>query len=122
MRTRMSTAAALASVALAAVAGPSVSSAAASSAAGHGSDAAALRPQLHALVAAGAPGAVLVVRDGDSQLRLSAGRSDLATGTPMRAVLDIRRKSAEIAISQPPPSAKPLIAAMTGKAMDSNRS
>ncbi|HEX3330750.1 MAG TPA: serine hydrolase domain-containing protein [Gaiellales bacterium] len=81
----MSTAAALAFVSLAAVAGPSVPSAGASSAAGHGSDAAVLRHQLHALVAAGVPGAVLVVRDGNRQLRLSAGTSEVGTGTPMQA-------------------------------------
>ena len=80
MRRRMSAAA----VAVAVLAGPSVSGAGASSAAGPTHDAAVLRHQLHALVAAGVPGAVLVVRDGDEQLRLSAGTSNLATGTPMR--------------------------------------
>jgi len=84
MRTRTSTAAALASVALAALAGPSVSGAGASSVARPGHEAVVLRHQLHALIAAGVPGAVLVVRDGDEQLRLSAGTSDVATGTPMR--------------------------------------
>ncbi|HKV69411.1 MAG TPA: serine hydrolase domain-containing protein, partial [Gaiellales bacterium] len=81
----MSTAVALSCAGLAALAGPSVSGAGASSVAGHGSDAAVLRHQMHALVAAGVPGAVLVVRDGDRQLRLAAGTSDLAAGTPMRA-------------------------------------
>jgi D-alanyl-D-alanine carboxypeptidase len=45
---------------------------------------AALQRQLHALVAAGVPGAVLVVKDGDSWVRLAAGTSDIATGAPMR--------------------------------------
>jgi D-alanyl-D-alanine carboxypeptidase len=85
MRTSTSTAAALVAVALAALAGPAVSSAGTSGAARPGSDAAALRHQLHALVAAGVPGAVLVVKDGDEQLRLAAGTSDVATGAPMRA-------------------------------------
>ena len=84
MRTRMSTAAALAAVALATLAATPVSDAAAAGAAGPRTDAAVLRHQLHALIAAGVPGAVLVVRDGDERLRLSAGTSDIATGTPMR--------------------------------------
>ena len=85
MRSRTSTVAALAAVALAALAGPWVSSAGASGAAQPRSDAAALRHQLRALVAAGVPGAVLLVRDGDEQLRLAAGTSDVVTGAPMRA-------------------------------------
>lgn len=84
MRTRTLTAAALAAVALAVLAGPSVSGAGASSVARPAHDAAVLRHQLHALIAAGVPGAVLVVRDGDEQLRLAAGTSDVATGAPMR--------------------------------------
>ena len=80
MRRRMSAAA----VAVAVLTGSSVSGAGASTATGPTHDAAVLRHQLHALVAAGVPGAVLVVRDGDEQLRLSAGTSNLATGTPMR--------------------------------------
>ena len=83
MRTRTSTAAALAVVAVAALAGPAASSAGASGAAQPGSDAAALRHQLRALIAAGVPGAVLLVKDGGEQLRLAAGTSDLATGAPM---------------------------------------
>ncbi len=85
MRTRASNAAALAAVALAALAVPSVSSAGASGVARPASDAAVLRHQLRALVAAGVPGAVLLVKDGDEQLRLAAGRSEVATGAPMRA-------------------------------------
>jgi D-alanyl-D-alanine carboxypeptidase len=47
--------------------------------------AAALRGELHALVRAGVPGAVVVVRRGDRTLALAAGRADLATGEPLRA-------------------------------------
>ena len=46
---------------------------------------ASLRQDLDALVAAGAPGAILFVRDGDHTTRLAAGLGDLARKTPMRA-------------------------------------
>jgi D-alanyl-D-alanine carboxypeptidase len=45
---------------------------------------AVLQRQLHALVRAGVPGAVLLVKDGQSWVRLAAGTSDIAAGTPMR--------------------------------------
>jgi len=45
---------------------------------------AVLQRQLHALVRAGVPGAVLLVKDGHSWARLAAGTSDIAAGTPMR--------------------------------------
>jgi D-alanyl-D-alanine carboxypeptidase len=44
-----------------------------------------LREALAALVAAGVPGALVVVRDGDRTVRLAAGYGDLARRTPMRA-------------------------------------
>jgi len=44
-----------------------------------------LRGELRALVRAGVPGAVVLVRRGDRTLALAAGRADLATGEPMRA-------------------------------------
>ena len=44
-----------------------------------------LQKNLDALVAAGAPGAILFVRDGDHATRLAAGLGDLARKTPMRA-------------------------------------
>ena len=46
---------------------------------------ASLRQDLDALVAAGAPGAILLVRNGDHTTRLAAGLGDLARKTPMRA-------------------------------------
>jgi D-alanyl-D-alanine carboxypeptidase len=44
-----------------------------------------LQKDLDALVAAGAPGAILFVREGNRTVRLSAGLSDIARRTPMRA-------------------------------------
>ena len=49
------------------------------------SNAAGLQKDLDALVAAGAPGAILFIRDGDHTTRLAAGLGDLARKTPMRA-------------------------------------
>ncbi len=45
---------------------------------------AVLEQRMDALVAAGVPGAVLLVRDGRSTMRLAAGKSDISTGTAMR--------------------------------------
>ena len=44
-----------------------------------------LQHDLEALVAAGAPGAILFVRDGERTTVLTAGRGDIAHKTPMRA-------------------------------------
>jgi D-alanyl-D-alanine carboxypeptidase len=44
-----------------------------------------LQHDLEALVAAGAPGAILFVRDGDGTAILTAGLGDIARKTPMRA-------------------------------------
>jgi D-alanyl-D-alanine carboxypeptidase len=61
------------------------------------SSAAAARPQpsalqadVDALVAAGAPGVVLLVRDGGRTTRLTGGMSELATSTPMQADVHYR--------------------------------
>ena len=43
-----------------------------------------LQTDVNALVAAGAPGAILLVRDGNRTVRLTAGLSNLAPKTPMR--------------------------------------
>ena len=69
----------LAAVAIAAT------SAAAGPAARNVDSPAGLQHDLDALVAAGAPGAILLVRDGDHTTRLAAGLGDLARKTPMRA-------------------------------------
>ena len=69
----------LAAVAIAAT------SAAAEPAARNVDSPAGLQHDLDALVAAGAPGAILFVRDGDHTTRLAAGLGDLARKTPMRA-------------------------------------
>src|SRR3954454_8930657 len=45
----------------------------------------ALRHALHAVVAAGVPGAVLLARDGRRTIRLASGHGDLRPSTPMRA-------------------------------------
>ena len=50
-----------------------------------GSNVSGLQRDLDALVAAGAPGAILFIRDGDHTTRLAAGLGDLARKTPMRA-------------------------------------
>jgi D-alanyl-D-alanine carboxypeptidase len=50
-----------------------------------GSNVSGLQRDLDALVAAGAPGAILFLRDGDHTTRLAAGLGDLARKTPMRA-------------------------------------
>src|SRR3954452_3404178 len=44
-----------------------------------------LQRQLDGVVAAGVPGAVLLVRDGDRTIRLTSGHGDLRPKTPMRA-------------------------------------
>ena len=44
-----------------------------------------LRAALDALVAAGVPGALVLVRDGDRTIRLAAGYGNLAERTPIRA-------------------------------------
>src|SRR6266550_1911849 len=44
-----------------------------------------LREALASLVAAGVPGALVLVRDGERTIRLAAGYGDLARRTPMRA-------------------------------------
>jgi D-alanyl-D-alanine carboxypeptidase len=49
-----------------------------------GSQAAGLQRDLDALVAAGAPGAMLFVRDGNRITQLTAGLGDIARKTPMR--------------------------------------
>jgi hypothetical protein len=43
-----------------------------------------LREALDALVAAGVPGALVLVRDGDRTIRLAAGYGNLARRTPMQ--------------------------------------
>lgn len=48
-------------------------------------DVQALRAQLRAVVIAGAPGAVLLVRDGSRTLRLASGSANLKTKAPLRA-------------------------------------
>jgi D-alanyl-D-alanine carboxypeptidase len=47
-------------------------------------DAASVRQGVDALVAAGAPGAIVLVRDGDRTRRLTGGVANLATQRPMR--------------------------------------
>jgi D-alanyl-D-alanine carboxypeptidase len=47
-------------------------------------DDSALRPALDELVASGAPGAVVLVRDGDRTVRLASGFANVARRTPMR--------------------------------------
>jgi D-alanyl-D-alanine carboxypeptidase len=49
------------------------------------SDAAGLQAGLDAVVAAGAPGAILFVRNGSRTIQLAAGLSNIAQATPMRA-------------------------------------
>lgn len=49
-----------------------------------GSQASGLQRDLEALVAAGAPGAILFVRDGNRITQLTAGLGDIARKTPMR--------------------------------------
>jgi D-alanyl-D-alanine carboxypeptidase len=44
-----------------------------------------LQQDVDALVAAGAPGVILLVRDGDKTTRLTAGVGEIATNTPMNA-------------------------------------
>ncbi|HEY2371436.1 MAG TPA: serine hydrolase domain-containing protein [Gaiellaceae bacterium] len=44
-----------------------------------------LRQQLAQLVAAGAPGAIVLTRDGDRTVRISSGLADVGTKAPMRA-------------------------------------
>jgi D-alanyl-D-alanine carboxypeptidase len=70
----------LATAALAAAAAPAKPTAAAPA----GARASGLPRDLEALVAAGAPGAILFVRDGDRITRLTAGIGDIARKTPMR--------------------------------------
>src|SRR5256885_14289786 len=50
----------------------------------HAASSDALGRQMRAVVAAGAPGAIVLARDGSRTLRLAAGVSDRAHGTPMR--------------------------------------
>ena len=50
-----------------------------------GGQTAALQNDLDALVAAGAPGAILLVRNGNHTTRLTAGLADVARKRPMRA-------------------------------------
>ena len=45
----------------------------------------ALQQDVDALVAAGAPGVILLVRDGNKTTRLTAGVAEIATSTPMQA-------------------------------------
>jgi D-alanyl-D-alanine carboxypeptidase len=47
--------------------------------------AAALQKDVDALVAAGVPGAILLVRDGDRTVRFTGGQGDVARKTPMNA-------------------------------------
>jgi D-alanyl-D-alanine carboxypeptidase len=49
-----------------------------------------LQRALDQLVAAGAPGAIAVVRDGDRTIRLTSGYGDLERRTPMRATDRVR--------------------------------
>ena len=44
-----------------------------------------LQRALDQLVAAGAPGAIALVRDGNRTIRITSGYADLKTKTPMRA-------------------------------------
>jgi D-alanyl-D-alanine carboxypeptidase len=44
----------------------------------------ALRKEMENLVAAGVPGVVLLVREGDRPIRISSGYGNLANGTPIR--------------------------------------
>jgi len=81
-RSRIALLAVLVCVAFAAVA---ASSAPAKPITASGSQSAGLQHDLDALVAAGAPGAILFVRDGNHIIQLSAGLSDIARKTPMRA-------------------------------------
>jgi D-alanyl-D-alanine carboxypeptidase len=50
-----------------------------------GGDMSALQSDLNALVASGAPGAILLVRGRDGTTRLTAGVADIATGRAIRA-------------------------------------
>ncbi|HEY6776238.1 MAG TPA: serine hydrolase domain-containing protein, partial [Thermoleophilaceae bacterium] len=58
---------------------------AANPAAGRAAPRAELQRAVDALAAAGAPGAVALVRDGDRTIRVAGGYGDLAKRTPMRA-------------------------------------
>jgi D-alanyl-D-alanine carboxypeptidase len=58
--------------------------AATASAASHRPDRAKLQHALDAVVSSGAPGAIVLVRDGRRSLRLVSGYENLATGRPMR--------------------------------------
>jgi D-alanyl-D-alanine carboxypeptidase len=62
-----------------------VSAAAARPSSGATSKAARLQQDLDAIVAAGAPGAVLLVRNGQTTSRFTAGLADLATRAPIQA-------------------------------------
>src|SRR5438105_2970111 len=59
--------------------------ASAAAAPGHTHAKTSLQEDANALVAAGAPGAILYVRDGDQTTSITAGYGDLAEKTPMRA-------------------------------------
>jgi D-alanyl-D-alanine carboxypeptidase len=80
-RTTLTLGVALATFALAGVVGASASPARERSA---GRDP-KLQRRLDAVVAAGAPGAMLLVRDGDRTIRLTSGNGNLRPTTPMRA-------------------------------------
>ena len=69
----------LATAALVAAAAPAKPTAAT------GGRTAALQNDLDALVAAGAPGAILLVRNGNHTTRLTAGLADVTSKRPMRA-------------------------------------
>jgi D-alanyl-D-alanine carboxypeptidase len=62
-----------------------VAAAVAVGAAGAATTPSALQQDVDALVAAGAPGVILLVRDGNKTTRLTAGVAEIATSTPMQA-------------------------------------
>src|SRR4051812_23204309 len=80
-RTRLTLGLALATFALAALVAASASPAPDRSAGRNPK----LQRRLDAVVAAGAPGAMLLVRDGDRTVRLTSGNGNLRPKTPMRA-------------------------------------
>jgi D-alanyl-D-alanine carboxypeptidase len=71
--------------ALAVTATPAVAHDTPSPAVAHDTPSQALERAVDDLVAAGAPGAVLLVRDGRRTLRIARGHADAAKGTPLRA-------------------------------------
>ena len=62
-------------------------------AATRGSLAAGLQNDVNAVVAAGAPGAILLIRNGNSTVRITSGLADVAAKRPIRAIDHFRAAS-----------------------------